>query len=108
VSAETIRFVPRNCPRCGRNFESYANARRCPKCCDISRHRRKTLTPELSFRELQVARLVSEAKANKEIAFELRLSEGTVKQYMNRIFHKTGLSNRVGLAVWFVTEHPTS
>jgi hypothetical protein len=38
-------------------------------------------------------------KPNKEIGWILKLTEGTVKEYMNRIFHKTGATNRVELAV---------
>jgi len=39
-------------------------------------------------------------KLNKEIAYELHLSEGTVKEYMNRIFRKLEVKNRTELAVW--------
>lgn len=56
----------------------------------------------LSNREEQIARLVAEAKLNKEIAFELHLTEGTVKEYLNRIFRKVGVKNRTELAVWTI------
>jgi DNA-binding NarL/FixJ family response regulator len=55
---------------------------------------------DLSFREKQVVDLVRQAKANKEIAYQLHLSEGTVKEYLNRIFRKLEVSNRTELAVW--------
>jgi DNA-binding NarL/FixJ family response regulator len=55
---------------------------------------------ELSFREMQVADLVRQAKLNKEIAYELHLSEGTIKEYLNRIFRKLGTRNRTELALW--------
>jgi DNA-binding NarL/FixJ family response regulator len=45
-------------------------------------------------------KLVAEAKLNKEIAYELHLTEGTIKEYLNRIFRKLGLTNRTELAVW--------
>ena len=54
----------------------------------------------LSFREKQIAELVSQAKLNKEIAFDLRLTEGTIKEYLNRIFRKLEVKNRTELAVW--------
>lgn len=54
----------------------------------------------LSFREKQIAKLVCEAKLNKEIAFELRLTEGTIKEYLNRIFRKLEFKNRTQLAIW--------
>ena len=56
--------------------------------------------PELSFRERQVVDLVAQGKANKEIAFVLLLAEGTIKEYLNRIFRKLSVSNRTELAIW--------
>jgi DNA-binding NarL/FixJ family response regulator len=50
-------------------------------------------------------RLVCQAKLNKEIAYELHLAEGTIKEYLNRIFRKVGATNRTELAVWAVTTH---
>lgn len=47
--------------------------------------------------------LVRQAKPNKEIAYQLHLSEGTVKEYLNRIFRKLDVSNRTELAVWAMT-----
>jgi len=63
----------------------------------------RKLNPDLSFREKQVVNLVCKAKLNKEIAHELHLAEGTIKEYMNRIFRKLGVSNRTELAMWAVT-----
>lgn len=39
--------------------------------------------------------------SNKQIAFEMHLAEGTIKEYMNRAFRKAGVVNRTGLAIWF-------
>jgi DNA-binding NarL/FixJ family response regulator len=47
--------------------------------------------------------LVCRALQNKEIAGELHLTEGTIKEYLNRIFRKLGVANRTELAVWAVT-----
>jgi DNA-binding NarL/FixJ family response regulator len=49
---------------------------------------------------------VSQAKLNKEIAHELHLTEGTVKEYLNRIFKKLEVSNRTALAVWAMSQPP--
>lgn len=54
----------------------------------------------LSFRESQLAALVSQALTNKEIAYRLHLSEGTIKEYMSRIFAKLGVTNRTELCIW--------
>jgi two-component system nitrate/nitrite response regulator NarP len=40
---------------------------------------------------------------NKEIAHELHLSEGTIKEYLHRIFRKLGTKNRTELAVFALT-----
>ena len=45
----------------------------------------------LSERELSVAQLIAQRKTNPEIAQSLYLSEGTVKQYINRIYSKLHL-----------------
>jgi len=44
--------------------------------------------------------LVKQAKSNKEIAFELSLTVGSVKEYMYRLFRKLGVKNRTELALW--------
>lgn len=61
----------------------------------------------LSFREKQIVDLVRQAKANKEIAYELHLSEGTVKEYLNRIFRKVEVKSRTQLAVWALSPRPS-
>jgi DNA-binding NarL/FixJ family response regulator len=43
--------------------------------------------------------MVCEAKLNKEIAHELHLTDGTIKEYLHRIFQKMGVRNRTELAV---------
>ena len=53
----------------------------------------------LSDREQQVAMLVCDGLANKEIARELTLCEGTVKAHLHSIFRKLSLQNRSGLIV---------
>jgi DNA-binding NarL/FixJ family response regulator len=56
--------------------------------------------PRLSFRERQIVELIQQAKSNKEIAHELCLSVGTVKEYLYHIFRKLGVTNRTQLALW--------
>jgi len=48
--------------------------------------------------------LIRQAKANKEIAYELHLSEGTIKEYLNRIFRKLDIRSRTELVVWALTQ----
>jgi len=49
---------------------------------------------QLSVRELEVLRLLSAGKANKEIASELSISESTVKLHVTNVFAKLEVSNR--------------
>jgi DNA-binding NarL/FixJ family response regulator len=92
----------RNCFRCGREFRGESGKRICPSCA-APKDIKKPLSPTLSFRERQVVNLICKAKLNKEIAHELHLTEGTVKEYLNRIFRKVGATNRTELAVWAIT-----
>ena len=60
------------------------------------------LARSLTFRERQIVQLVVEAMPNKEIADRLHLTEGTIKEYMNRILRKLEIKSRTALAVWAV------
>jgi DNA-binding NarL/FixJ family response regulator len=51
----------------------------------------------LTSRELDVARLVAQGLANKEIAARLSISTRTVEGHLNRIFDKLGVRSRTGL-----------
>ncbi|MFZ0738895.1 MAG: response regulator transcription factor [Candidatus Acidiferrales bacterium] len=57
----------------------------------------------LSRREEEVMRLVAEGLGNREIAELLNLSEHTVKNYLFHIFDKLGISNRVELVLYAVS-----
>lgn len=48
----------------------------------------------LSDRQLQLLNLLSQGKSNKEIAFELNITEGTVKQHLFVLYKKLGATNR--------------
>ena len=62
---------------------------------------------DLSQRELSITKLVGEGKTNKEIAQELYLSVGTVKNHITQILQKTGLRDRTQLAIYAVKHHLT-
>lgn len=53
----------------------------------------------LSEREAQVARLVAEGAANKEIASRLGITERTVKAHLTAIFEKLGVRDRLQLSL---------
>ena len=52
----------------------------------------------LSAREREIATLVGEGLSNKQIARQLNLSEGTVKNYLTEIFRLLQVSNRTQAA----------
>ncbi|WP_459478849.1 response regulator transcription factor [Clostridium saccharoperbutylacetonicum] len=53
----------------------------------------------LTKRELEVAKLVAQGKSNKEICLDLFITEGTVKNYLSKIFEKLELASRTELAL---------
>ena len=93
--------LTRTCCRCGLEF-SAEGSRICGACRKSGETRTRSISHELSFRERQIAELVCEAKLNKEIAFALSLTEGTIKEYLNRIYRKLQIKNRTELAMWTV------
>lgn len=58
----------------------------------------------LSQQEKHVLLLVSEGRTNREIAIQLFLGEGTVRNYVSSILSKLGVSNRAEAAAYAV-EH---
>ncbi len=54
----------------------------------------------LSEKEEQVLALVAEGKNNREIAAQLYLSEGTVRNYISLLLEKLELRNRTELAIY--------
>jgi DNA-binding NarL/FixJ family response regulator len=59
--------------------------------------------PLLTPREEQVVALVADGLSNREVAGELGLSEHTIKKYMLRIFDKLGVSTRVELVLYAIS-----
>ncbi|MCE3203633.1 response regulator transcription factor [Paenibacillus sonchi] len=55
----------------------------------------------LTKAELAVVSLIAEGHTNKEIAAELFLSEGTVKNYITDILSKLGLRDRTQIAIFY-------
>ena len=55
--------------------------------------------PILTPREVEITRLVGEGVSNKRIARHLAIAERTVKGHLTAIFRKTGIMDRVKLAL---------
>jgi DNA-binding NarL/FixJ family response regulator len=54
----------------------------------------------LTRRESQLVTVLSQGLKNKEIAWTLQISEGTVKVYLSRLFKKLGVADRFELALF--------
>ncbi len=102
----TVQFpivvTQRTCSRCGAGFGDVGREHVC-SYCRKPRLQERVRSQALSFREKQIVRLLQQAKANKEIAGALCLTEGTVKEYLHNIFQKLGVKNRTELALWGAT-----
>ena len=66
----------------------------------IKQEKTKTI-PELTKREMDLVERVAEGMNNKEIAEELFLSEGTVRNYLSVILEKLQLRDRTQLAIFY-------
>ena len=53
----------------------------------------------LSPRELQLLKLLGQAKSNKQIAAELGIGEQTVKNKLRLVYLKLGVYNRTGAVI---------
>lgn len=60
------------------------------------------LTEELTKTEWKVIQKIGCGMSNKEIASELALSEGTIRNYLSSVLSKLELRDRTQLAIWAV------
>ena len=58
----------------------------------------------VSEKEEEIITLVAEGMSNKEIAAELFLSEGTVRNYISTVLEKLCLRDRTQLAIFYYTK----
>ncbi len=59
---------------------------------------------DIGEKEQEIIALVGTGKSNREIAEELFLSEGTVRNYISTILEKFSLRDRTQLAVFYLTK----
>jgi two-component system, NarL family, nitrate/nitrite response regulator NarL len=68
----------------------------------------RTATIVLSKREEEIARLVASGLSNREVAQRLSLSHHTVKNNLFRVFEKLGISTRIELVLYILSQHKGS
>ncbi|MCV7027521.1 HD domain-containing protein [Mycolicibacterium novocastrense] len=66
--------------------------------------RRQAGPDGLTGREVEVLRLVAQGASNKDIAAKLVLSEKTVRNHVEHVYAKIGVSNRIGASM-YALEH---
>jgi DNA-binding NarL/FixJ family response regulator len=76
----------------------FAEVRRAARAQEVSAF------AQLTEQERRVLLLVAEGKTNREIAQELHLGQGTVRNYVSNILSKLGLANRAEAAA-YATKH---
>jgi DNA-binding NarL/FixJ family response regulator len=64
-------------------------------------------TVRLSPQKLRIVQLVSEGKKNSDIADVIGTSELVMKNYLHDIYDRTGMCNRVELALWYLAHTET-
>lgn len=71
---------------------------------ELSEQKRGKIPEDLfSEREMDVIKLIAKGLSNREIAGELFMSEGTIKNYITSILNKTGLEHRTQIAIYYLT-----
>lgn len=79
-----------------RAYNSISIDKQTPSHLNENKSKLETLTK----REIDVAKLVAQGKSNKDICHVLFLTEGTVKNYLTKIFEKLELTSRTELALF--------
>lgn len=67
----------------------------------IKKYREKDIEGELSEREMDILILLADGLNNKEIASNLYLSEGTIRNYISTMLDKLSLRDRTQLAIYY-------
>lgn len=65
-------------------------------------YKKKPEDYNLSERHFEILKLIGEGKSNKEIAAELFLSEGTIRNYVTEMLEKLELRDRTQLAIFYL------
>ncbi len=62
----------------------------------------KKRRPLLTRMEIEIVKMICQGYSNKEIMKKLKVTEQSVKSHLNRIFKKTGVSDRLQLAIFAI------
>lgn len=99
---ELIRTI-RLCLEGGLMIEGQVAAKLMPTLLQQQKKEVTKVDPSLTERELSIMKKISEGKSNQEIAAELFLSVGTVKNHITTILDKLNLRDRTQIAIYALT-----
>lgn len=94
-----IRSI-RSCLSGGLSLQEDVAAKVIPKL--LEEQKTPVVDASITPRELSIIRLVGEGRSNREIANELGLSIGTVKNHVSQIMDKLDLRDRTQLAIYAI------
>lgn len=97
---DLIRSI-RSCLSGGLSLQEHVAAKVMPRLINqTSEH--LEIEPSITPRELEIIRRIGEGRSNKEIADELALSVGTVKNHISLILDKLELRDRTQIAIYAI------
>lgn len=96
-----IRAI-RSCLSGGLSLQDNVAAKVIPKLLSRSEEEQYQVDQSITPRELEIMKLVGEGRSNREIADELALSVGTVKNHVSQIMDKLELRDRTQLAIYAI------
>ena len=100
ADADMLHRSIRSCLSGGLSIEEHVAAKVMPQL--LHKQKSEPLDPSLTTRELEIIRKIGEGLSNKEIAHELALSVGTVKNHISIILDKLGLRDRTQIAIYAI------
>lgn len=68
----------------------------------LEKEKKKKPDVNLTPRETEIMKLISEGLSNKEISAKLYLSEGTIRNYVTALLEKLELRDRTQLAIYYL------
>ncbi|CQR48417.1 Transcriptional regulatory protein LiaR [Paraliobacillus sp. PM-2] len=103
AEAEDLIRAIRSCLSGGLSLQDQVAAKIMPTLINQQQERR--VDPSLTPRELEILQQLGNGKSNKEVAEELFLSVGTVKNHISVILDKLELRDRTQLAIYAIRNH---
>ncbi|MFC0470007.1 response regulator [Halalkalibacter kiskunsagensis] len=96
---ELIRSI-RSCLSGGVSLQDKVAAKVMPRL--INQREQEEVDQSITPRELAIMKLIGEGRSNKEVAGELGLSVGTIKNHISIILDKLNLRDRTQLAIYAI------